>query len=503
MTVGRHRAALGRAATVFLVAALLGVALPASPTGAAAEDAAARATLDRSIRFLQEAQNTDGGFGGTRGAASDPVISAWAAYALAAAGINPQDQARPGGADAYSYLTARTAGLRETTDFARVALDAIAAGTSPRSFGLVDPLGAILSRQLPDGSFSQPPGARDGWINSTVWAIFPLSAIETAETEAAALEAADWLIERQKADGSWGGITPDSASDTDVTGGAIQALNAAGRHGTDAERRALEYLRSLQSPDGGFPEAPGGTTNSATTAWVVQGLWAAGEDPRTWRTDADADPLSYLAALQRPDGSIGWTATNDFNSLWMTAQAGPALAGHPYPLPPVPRQVKAPRREATTEAPAAGRLPVTPDRGHGGTGVVRGAGVIAGGGGRGAPLYSAPQPQSGGSTPGGSRQVTGPSAASVSPLPAVPGGGPRGAGGGYPDAAASRPDSGAGATVEGILVGSSGRGAAAPGLFDAERGGRPDAGIVLPLLGALAVAAAIGSRRADAGVRVG
>ncbi len=406
MKAGRRRVSLGRVATALLVAAMLGGALPALIARAGAEDAAARVTLDRSIRFLQDAQNADGGFGPTRGAASDPVISAWAAYALAAAGINPQDQARPGGGDVFSYLTARTAGLRETTDFARVALDAIAAGTSPRSFGAVDPLGAILSRRLPDGSFSQPPGARDGWINSTVWAIFPLSAVDTPETEAAALEAADWLIERQKPDGSWGGITPDSASDTDVTGGAIQALNAAGRHGTDAERRALEYLRGLQTPDGGFPEARGGTTNSATTAWVVQGLWAAGEDPRAWRTEAGADPLSYLAALQRPDGSIGWTATNDFNSLWMTAQAGPALAGRPYPLPPVPRQVKAPRREATTEAQATGRLPVAPDRGNGGAGVVRGAGVIAGGGGRGAPLFSAPQPQSGGTTPGGSRQVS-------------------------------------------------------------------------------------------------
>ena len=236
---------------------------------------------------------------------------------------------------------------------------------------------------------------------------------------------------------------------------------------------------------------------------MVQGLWAAGEDPRAWRTQASADPLSYLAALQRSDGSIGWTATNDFNSLWMTAQAGPALAGRPYPLPPVPRQVKAPRREPTAEAPAAGRLPISPDRGHGGTGVVRGTGVIAGGGGRGAPLYSAPQPQSGGSTPGGSRQVTEPSAAPAIPPVPVSGAGTPEAGSGYPDAASSRPGSGAGATVEGILVGSSSRGAAAPGLFDADRGGRPDAGIVLALLGALAAAAAIGSRREDAGVRVG
>ncbi|HEX5759676.1 MAG TPA: prenyltransferase/squalene oxidase repeat-containing protein [Thermoanaerobaculia bacterium] len=486
-----------------LVAVLACVALPALLPRAAAEDAAARATLDRGIRFLQDSQNADGGFGAVRGSASSPVISAWAAYALAAAGINPQDQARPDGTDVLSYLTARTAGLRETTDFARVALVAIAAGTSPRSFGPVDPLGEILSRQLPDGSFSQPPGSREGWINSTVWAIFPLSAIGTAGTDAAARRAAEWLIDHQRADGSWGSITPDSAADTDVTGGAIQALNAAGLHGTAAERRALEYLSQVQTADGGFPEAPGGTTNSATTAWVIQGLWAAGVDPRSWRTDAGGDPLSYLASLQRPDGSIGWTATSDLNALWMTAQTGPALAGRPYPLAAVPRQARAPRRQPPPEEVAAGRAPSRSERGNGGISLVRGDGVIAGGGGRGAPLYSAPQPQSGGSTPGGSRQIE---AAPMPPEAASPqpgleqGQGPDSG----PKARAGRGTEHGGEIVEGVLVGGeSPRNPAAPGLFSADGGGEADAALLIALLGGLGAAAAVGSRRERAGIGVG
>ena len=49
----------------------------------------------------------DGGFGGARGVASDPDFSAWVALALVAAGINPKNQAQPGGVDAYTYLRQR------------------------------------------------------------------------------------------------------------------------------------------------------------------------------------------------------------------------------------------------------------------------------------------------------------------------------------------------------------------------------------------------------------
>jgi Squalene-hopene cyclase C-terminal domain/Prenyltransferase and squalene oxidase repeat len=499
MRLGR-RAPRRRLATALGAAALGACLLLGRGSGAAAEDAAARATLDRSVRFLQEAQNADGGFGGVRGEESDPLFTAWAAYALAAAGINPQDQAQPGGLDVFSYLAAHTAGLRETTDFDRVALDAIAAGTSPNAFGPVHPLDTILSRQLPDGSFSQPPGATRGWVNSTIWSIFPLSTVSTEAAETAVRRAADWLIAQQNPDGSWGGTAPGSAPDADMTGAAIQALVAAGVDDAEVETLGLEYLHGMQGPDGGFRETRGGPTNSASTAWVIQGLWAAGIDPRGWRTPSGADPLAFLASLQRPDGSIGWTAGSDLNSLWMTAQAGPALAGRPYPLPPVPRAVAAPRRPAPPRPTAAGRAPPGSHRGHGGTGVVHGDGVIAGGGGNGAPLYSAPQPQSGGGVPGGARLLD---ASPREPEAQAAAEGKGGAGGGGRREAGERSSRG-GAAVEGLLVGGGGpRSPAAPGLFGADSGGRPPGALLFALLAGLAAAVAIGSRREAAGIGVG
>lgn len=496
MSDGR-RGVLGAGPGV-LCACLLAVALLPARTAAVAPDPTAQATLDRSVRFLQEAQNADGGFGGKRGGASDPDFSAWAAYALAAASINPQDQTQLGGVDVFTYLTRHTAELEQTTDFDRVALVALASCTSPNDFGGVDPIATILSRQLPDGSFPQREGIAEGWNNATIWSIFPLSAIGTPQTDEAVKAAAEWLLDQQRPDGSWGSTTVSSPSESDMTGAAVEALAAAHLEGEEAqarvaaaERGAFEYLETLQGPDGGFRELPGERTNSASTAWVLQGMWAAGVNPRDWSTASGADPLSFLASLQRPDGSIGWTADNDMNSLWMTAQVGPALAGTTYPLPCVPPEVKAPPREEPQQQIAASHARRSTHKGHGGTGVVEGDGVIAGGGGRGAHLFTAPQPQSGGSTPHGARDVEAeaePESETVSSAPSASirqGGGGGGAG-----------------TVEGILVGrQEGKLAAAPGLFEADSGGQAESGLALGLLGALLVAAAVGSRRERAGAR--
>ncbi len=513
----RRRGAVRAGAGALCACLLAGCLLPAA-TAALAPDPEAQATLDRSVRFLQEAQNADGGFGGRAGGASDPDFSAWAAYALAAAGINPQDQAQLGGNDVFTYLTGHTAELRETTDFDRVALVALASCTSPHDFGGVDPIGTILSRQLPDGSFPQRAGITTGWINSTVWSIFPLSAIDTPQTDAAVGAAAEWLLDHQRPDGSWGSTTEASESESDMTGAAVEALGAAGLEGPEAQARvaaaeahAFEYLRTLQGPGGGFRELKGSPENSASTAWVLQGMWAAGVNPRDWRTASAADPLSFLASLQRVDGSIGWTASDDTNSLWMTAQVGPALAGTIYPLPCVPRAVKAPAREEPREAVAASHAERSSHSGHGGSGVVEGDGVIAGGGGRGAHLFSAPQPQSGGSTAQGPRDVeaevgatgeAGESAAGTAPT-ASGGDSDGGTGGSAAADGAEAKAAGRGEeTVEGLLVGARGdRSAAAPGLFEADSGGSTETGLALGIVGALLAAAVLGSRRERAGTR--
>src|SRR2546429_2021655 len=176
------------AVAAFAACALLWAsAAPAAPPAIESQ-----ARLDGTVRFLQEVQNPDGGFGGARGAASDPDFSAWVALALAAAGINPQDQATPGGLSVYTYLTGHARELNATTDYARALLVADAAGTSPYDFGRIDLSSAILGRQLPNGAFAHALGGQPG-VNDTVFAILALSPVKNQIIAGTLARAARWL----------------------------------------------------------------------------------------------------------------------------------------------------------------------------------------------------------------------------------------------------------------------------------------------------------------------
>jgi len=354
------------------------VATPAAPPYAA--------MLEPTVQYLKNVQNQDGGFPSVPGGKPVLMFSAWATMALAAAGINPQDQAKPGGVDAYTYLLQRAGELRPpTTEYERTMLAVIATGTSPRDFGGTDLVALILAQRLPDGSFRYQPGDKNGSINTTAFAILPLSTIPDDEVRQANQHAIDWLLTVQNKDGGWP-IYPKGQSNTDITASVIEALHAAGRSGTDAEAAAWKYIDSRQGPGGGYGQGPGVIDeNTASTAWVTQAMWATGIDPATRRSKAGNAPLDYLAKMQQPDGSIKWMEGDspgaNANPVWMTAYALPAFTGNPLPIRAVPRTVKVEQPEES------------PD------------GVTAGGGGNGAPLFTRPQGQSDGKAAGGVRHV--------------------------------------------------------------------------------------------------
>jgi hypothetical protein len=391
---------LGTAAGAILVLAV-GAALLAAPA-TSAPNPTDQVRLETTVRFLQGAQNLDGGFGGSPGAKSGSMFTAWVALALAAAGINPRDQALPGGTDAYAYLVDHyQQGVAEsdcaptacTTTFERELMVVNATGTDPRDFGGVDLVGELLARARPDGSFPHVPGGQPG-VNDTIFAIFSLAPIGEVVAQAPIQHAADWIESAQQEIGGWAWRAGDAPDEVDMTGAAIQALVAAGRPGNEAVQRGLDYLRQAQNPDGGFPMFPGeAESNSASTCWAVQAIWAAGENPETWLTgsgQATEEPLDYLESLQAPDGHIRWKTGDDLNGVWMTAYCAPAFAGQAWPIPAAPRSV---------------RSPEPPEAGEGG-GNQSGGGVLAGGGGSGAPAFSRPKPQSQGKTPGGARTLT-------------------------------------------------------------------------------------------------
>jgi hypothetical protein len=359
--------------------------------------------LENTVRFLQQAQNSDGGFGGEAGEESSQLFSAWVALALAAASVNPQDQAKRGGQSVYTYLSehvqqAIRAELCKpiicTTAFERELLVVDASGTAPENYGGIDLVSELLARKLPDGSFPFVPGGR-GEVNDTIFAILSLSPIAEPAIQEATKRAARWVIAQQNAEGSWSWQNKGSPGEADMTGAAIEALNAAGMPNTDAQQKAIEYLHEVQEPDGGFPEfGSEGESNAGSTAWATQGIWAAGENPEahSWvKLSSGHGPLDYLESMQQPDGHIRYRASAEINGVWMTAYTGPAYAGQQLPIPSPARNLAPP----TSPSPPS----------QGGEGSQVGSGVIAGGGGNGAFLFSRPQPGSKGHTAGGVRQL--------------------------------------------------------------------------------------------------
>jgi hypothetical protein len=385
--------------------------LPGGPTGVTG-----KGRLESTVRFLQSAQNPDGGFGGNVGEESNQDFSAWVTFALAADSINPQDQATNGGVDAYTYLTthAPQALHREickpaicTTSLERELLVADAAGTSPHDYGGIDLVSELLARKLPDGSFPFVQGGR-GEINDTIYAILSLSPIVGPASQTAVKHATEWLIAEQNPDGSWSAQSSKTeAGEVDMTGAALQALNVPGQPPPgESQQKALKYLHKAQELDGGFPERPGeGESNVASTAWAVQGLWAAGQNPENWVKGPGREPLGYMESLQQSDGHVRYREREDLNGVWITAYAAPAFAGRPLPIPPVPRSTKGTPTPPSPEAPTPSPGSVEP--GQGGELSRPGGGVIAGGDGAGAPLFSRPQPQSRGKKPGGVQQLRG------------------------------------------------------------------------------------------------
>ncbi|HEX5308473.1 MAG TPA: prenyltransferase/squalene oxidase repeat-containing protein [Solirubrobacteraceae bacterium] len=445
--------------------------------------------LESTVRYLQEAQNGDGGFGGEKGSPSDPDFSAWAALALAAAGINPHDQARPGDEDVFDYLAERADELTLTTDFARALLVVDAAGFSAEDFGGVDLVRQLLARQLiegPDaGAFVHEGGDSSAAVNDTVFAILALSPLHEQAAQAAVARASAWLVAEQDADGGWPAACPrttagcSEGSEVDMTAAAVQALSAAGDRGDEAERRALAFLRAAQDANGGFPELPGRgeASNSASTAWSVQAIWASGEDPKTWLQAGGHEPLGFLASLQSANGSILWRAGEDVNPVWMTAYTLPAFAGVPLPIPPVAHAQALSQQGEGDGASSASGLWAEDARSRAGS-------VIAGGGGGGAALFSRPRPQSQGHSPGAKRLLA------RQPSRKPPSAGAAGSHGGAstparvtgprgdaltPAAGAADTGQGSGREVRGTLIGSAGRDAsvrAAPGLRSAVAGAK-------------------------------
>jgi len=338
------------AAALAALVAVLGAAALAAPPAAQAKVPA------KSVRYLVEAQNADGGFPGAPGQRSTQLHTGWAGLGLAAAGRNPLDVSR-GGRDVLDYVRANGGELDDLGELSRTILLLRASGR-PARIGSRDLVAQLAAKRRADGSFA-------GRVNTTSFAILALRAAGRGTGDRAVRAAGRWVARQANADGGFNFGGRGGPSGIDDTGAALQGLAAAGRGRTATARRAASFLVRRQNADGGFPLSPGGGSNAQSTAWAVQGLLAAGRDPAKVRRDGSRDPLAYLETLIAPDGSVRYSRTSRQTPVWVTGQALTALARKPFPFAaaarrarsrPARRAAPAPRpRAAATATPAARR----------------------------------------------------------------------------------------------------------------------------------------------------
>ncbi|MGD8753170.1 MAG: prenyltransferase/squalene oxidase repeat-containing protein [Anaerolineales bacterium] len=191
-----------------------------------------------------------------------------------------------------------------------------------------------LSGMTPLDYYSPTSGAFGPGASSQAFAMLGTNALSQTVPEAAV----QYLKDLSEDDGGWAWLPGlESGSDTNSTSLAVQALIANGEPLTaSAVISGLNFLKSAQNPDGGFTYDPdsiyGTDSDTNSTAYAVQAIWAAGQDPLTgtW-VISNTNPVSYLLSMQLEDGSFEWQSGFGSNLL-ATQQAIPALLGKAFPF---------------------------------------------------------------------------------------------------------------------------------------------------------------------------
>jgi energy-coupling factor transport system substrate-specific component len=281
---------------------------------------ASASNVSRAADWLESEQNRDGGFGASPGDPSTAAMTGWAMLGLEAADRNPYDVSRQGHTPIDS-LRASIGEVSSAGDIARTIVALEGAGADPRNFGGRNLVAELLDRRADNGSFL-------GWPGTTS---FSAIALRSAGATGGLDKTFAWLRKVQNADGGWGDV-PESPSNADVTGLAMQAMP-----NTEAAADGLSYLRRHQHSSGGFALGGGGAVNSQSTAWAVQGMIAIGAEPARIQSGGKS-ALDYLAGLQGGDGHYRYSAGSDQTPIWVTGQVLVAVAGDSFPISAPPRQ---------------------------------------------------------------------------------------------------------------------------------------------------------------------
>lgn len=281
------------------------------------------------LNYLQTQQNADGGFGSGFSPESTAGSTADALHAIVAAGGDPASFDQDGNTP-LSYLAGQAAAVDNAGDLSKLILAVVAAGENPRAFGGVDSVARLEGMADSQGRLM----TNNDTFFSHILGVLALASVQRPLPEGAVAAIQD--AQQEKGAWAWDGSAGTDA-DTNTTAFAVQALVAAGEPAdSTAVTGAMDYYRSIQNADGGWPyQSPssfGTDTDANSTALTIQALIAAGQDRAAWTTSEDGDPIATLEAFQNESGAFAWQAAVPDDNLLATVQSLPALAGKAFPL---------------------------------------------------------------------------------------------------------------------------------------------------------------------------
>ncbi len=273
------------------------------------------------VSWLRLYQQADGGFSNGLTSGSDLMVTAIIVRAVAATGQDVSAWRAAEGATPLEYLRAQLeAGAgREVSTLVHIIPALKALGADPRSFAGRDLVAELLAQQQPL-TFQMGASLLDHAL--------AVQALQVAG-EAVPPEAIILLLSRQNGAGGWsatGDLAPEAA-DVHTTVQALRALAHAGE--MSAVKAGLDYLHSVQNPDGGFPWRPGqgtleGETETHATAFVLLLLAELQAPLEEWRQGETDDPLQALQKLYHAP-AFYWRASVPVPNVLATAYALQAL----------------------------------------------------------------------------------------------------------------------------------------------------------------------------------
>ncbi|SHI50338.1 Prenyltransferase, beta subunit [Dethiosulfatibacter aminovorans DSM 17477] len=289
--------------------------------------------INDAVGYLNDMQNSDGGFPAKAGRDSSVALTCWSVMALEAAGENIESgKWKPEGDGPIEYILSADYEPEDTVDYVRILLALSAAERSSQYQGY-DLEEKVESFQQPNGHFGQPDRGEDQMINAHMWSVLSLESVGNRDYDRD--KAREWLVASQNDDGGFGWLV-GGESDTDDTGIAISTLVLLGEDRDSAViQDALDYIKSRQENDGGISASDmmGNDSNSASDAWSMQGLIAAGEDyDGSYWTVGNENVKTHLMSLQASDGSFDWKDGVSSSPVKMTAYVIAALSEKPYPV---------------------------------------------------------------------------------------------------------------------------------------------------------------------------